>query len=102
LGENKLKGQIPEEIGKLTILDRLYLNSNQITGEFPASIVNLKDTFDIRLQDNNLVGSVPDEVCELKKEVFGNFFFFQVHGNEVDCDCCDYYDRKRSFKITSK
>ena len=42
LYNNKLEGEIPKEIGKLTNLQRLYLSNNKLEGEIPKEVKELK------------------------------------------------------------
>ena len=43
LYDNELTGTIPETIGNLTNLNRLYMSENQLTGEIPEVIGNLSN-----------------------------------------------------------
>jgi hypothetical protein len=45
LNDNRLTGNIPNELGKLINLESLFLQGNRLTGEVPPSIVNLKSLF---------------------------------------------------------
>ena len=65
LSFNRLTGEIPKEIGKLTNLKLLWLQCNQLSGEIPKEIeklINLKDLF---LNDNKLIGEIPKEIGKL-------------------------------------
>lgn len=46
LSDNNLEGCIPDGIGKLTSLKRLYLYKNKLTGDSSALICPLNDSFD--------------------------------------------------------
>ena len=54
---NQLTGEIPAELGSLTNLKRLYLNSNQLTGEIPAELGDL--AWNGCGSDNQLTGEIP-------------------------------------------
>ena len=61
---NQLTGLSPE-IGNLTILSKLYLYSNQLTGEIPPEIGNLTHLTGLLLYDNQLTGTIPTEIGNL-------------------------------------
>ena len=89
--ENNLTGPIPEEIGKMTNLQKLIMDKNQMTGSIPSEISNLKklqtislgenfftgsipyqfgklsDLHDLKLMDNILSGSIPTQLCNAFK-----------------------------------
>jgi len=41
LGNNKLSGKIPTELGLLSYLFKLYVNTNVLTGPIPSELGNL-------------------------------------------------------------
>ena len=50
LGANKLSGEIPAELGRLSNLTTLALNHNELSGEIPAELGSLsKDSADTRM-----------------------------------------------------
>ncbi len=71
--ENKLTGSIPPELGKLTGLTRLFLNSvepadpndNQLTGEIPPELGKLTRLTQLQLHNNQLTGEIPPELGTL-------------------------------------
>ncbi len=54
-----LRGSLPDELGNLTDLKRVYLQNNRITGSIPDSFSKLKQLEVLILQGNNLQGSIP-------------------------------------------
>ncbi|KAG8378351.1 hypothetical protein BUALT_Bualt08G0128300 [Buddleja alternifolia] len=57
--ECNIMGAIPFEIGNLSSLQILRLNSNQLTGELPQELRNLAYLEELSVGDNALSGSVP-------------------------------------------
>ncbi|KAM1380712.1 hypothetical protein ACFX2I_022405 [Malus domestica] len=43
LSDNGLVGGIPNEIGKCTSLERIYLNNNKFTGQIPSEVGKLSN-----------------------------------------------------------
>ena len=62
---NQLTGNIPPELGQLTSLIRLVLNTNSLSGAIPAEIGNLKLLVTLDLSYNELTGSIPKELGNL-------------------------------------
>jgi len=56
---NRLKGQLPVELGELNALKFLQLNNNEILGSVPIQILNLTELEQLQLHFNNLEG-IPD------------------------------------------
>ncbi|XP_068643863.1 probably inactive leucine-rich repeat receptor-like protein kinase At5g06940 [Aristolochia californica] len=60
LSENpSLTSEIPEEIGKLTKLQKLFLQNSGFIGGIPDSFVSLRGLVILDLSQNNLTGNVP-------------------------------------------
>jgi len=66
LYNNKLEGEIPKEIGKLTNLQVLALYNNRLKGEIPKEIGKLTNLQWLYLDDNKLEREIPKEIQELK------------------------------------
>ena len=60
-----LTGEIPNSIGNLTRLNKLYLGSNQLTGEIPKGITNLTGLQELHLDSNQLTGEIPKGITNL-------------------------------------
>ena len=65
LHSNELSGQIPSQLGSLTLLRELDLYSNSLSGEMPPRLGNLSSLKWLSLHDNQLRGSIPPEFGEL-------------------------------------
>ena len=70
LGENKLTGSIPTELGKLSEMTWLILLGNQLTGSIPSELGNLSKLRGLHLRDNQLTGCIP---AALQDVVFNDF-----------------------------
>ncbi|RID57909.1 hypothetical protein BRARA_F01248 [Brassica rapa] len=79
LGENRLSGNIPPELGNCSSLKTLKLNDNQLEGELPSALGKLKKLQILQLFRNKLSGGIPIEVTELKNlkslTLFNNRFY---------------------------
>ena len=73
LDTNELSGTIPEELGDLSNLLELYLDTNQLSGTIPTELGNLSNLNDLTLFKNQLSGTIPGVLGELP---FGEFSFF--------------------------
>jgi len=62
---NELSGSILDSIGSLTNLQELYLNHNELSGSIPDSIGSLNNLQNLYLDNNELSGSIPDSIGSL-------------------------------------
>jgi Leucine-rich repeat (LRR) protein len=58
-------GQLPEELGNLTKLQRLYTDSAGLSGPFPSTFSKLKNLKLLRASDNDFTGKIPDYIGSL-------------------------------------
>ena len=63
--EYELSGKIPLEIGNLTELKKISLESNKLIGVIPREIGALHKLEELTLSSNQLSGSVPSEIGNL-------------------------------------
>jgi Leucine-rich repeat (LRR) protein len=63
--DNNLSGTIPPEIGNLTELRYIDLETNNLSGPIPAEIGNLRNLILLALDNNPLTGSIPKEIGNL-------------------------------------
>jgi Leucine-rich repeat (LRR) protein len=59
-----LKGPIPEELGKLSKLTHLFLDTNKLTGSIPFTLRYLSQLEKMYLSDNFISGIVPPSVMK--------------------------------------
>ncbi len=59
---NRLKGELPAELGSLLNLQELDLTNNQLSGEIPAELGSLPNLQELNLSDNQLSGEIPAEL----------------------------------------
>ncbi|CAN0057297.1 unnamed protein product [Ectocarpus sp. 6 AP-2014] len=64
-----VEGTIPEALGALTELKKLYLSDNKLTGPIPAALGALKKLKALSLGWNKLTGPVPEVLGALKELV---------------------------------
>lgn len=66
-----LSGRIPEEIGNLTNLEYLSLYGPELGGEIPSSIGNLKKLHTLNLSSCKITGQIPEELynCQALKDI---------------------------------
>ena len=62
LNSNRLKGELPADLGSLHSLAELYLSNNQLSGEIPAELGSLLNLQRLDLSDNQLSGEIPAEL----------------------------------------
>ena len=81
LGSNELSGNIPSEIGNLTLLYKLILSHNELSGNIPSEIGNLTLLEELDLSHNELGGSVPLEIGQLKNLIHLSLRSNKFNGN---------------------
>ena len=64
-GNDNLRGTLPPELGLLTDLEYLNVNSNQLTGTIPTQLGNLWSLTHLGLANNDLQGTLPTELERL-------------------------------------
>ncbi len=65
LASNQLAGDIPAEIGQLSMLRSLHIWHNQLTGQIPVELGQLANLQSLGLGDNQLTGEIPSELGQL-------------------------------------
>lgn len=65
MASNQLTGNIPTEMGDLSVLRSLNLSNNLLTGAIPVSFQNLENLESLDLSHNKLSGKIPREITQL-------------------------------------
>ena len=65
LAGNGLSGHIPETLGHLHEVNRLYLEDNSLTGQIPPALAGLRTMDEIDLSGNQFTGCLPYNLYEL-------------------------------------
>ena len=76
LGDNYMRGEIPEELAQLTNLTFLDLGLNDLTGEIPEELAQLTNLTFLDLGSNDLTGEIPEELAQLT-----NLTVLELHSN---------------------
>lgn len=66
LEANQFSGSVPPDLGKMVNLKTLCLSSNQLSGELPTSLADLGNLEDFRINDNNFTGAIPNFIQNWK------------------------------------
>ena len=69
-----LSGTLPPELGNLTALTELYLDSNNFSGSIPTELGSLTSLTDLNISSNQLSGSIPSELGSLTSLSGSGFF----------------------------
>ena len=78
LNSNKLRGSIPAELGNLSNLQELTAYDNQLTGEIPRELGNLASLQSLSFNINELTGAIPTELGDLS-----SLTRLQIGGNKL-------------------
>ncbi|KAG8384217.1 hypothetical protein BUALT_Bualt04G0095000 [Buddleja alternifolia] len=83
---------IPANIGRLTKLESLVLQSTNLNGEIPESIANLVSIKTLDLSNNNLSGKIPIAITKLK-----NVEQIQLYHNQISGEIPDTFSNLTSL-----
>ncbi|KAJ9560569.1 hypothetical protein OSB04_005729 [Centaurea solstitialis] len=78
--DNKLTGEIPEELGLLTEIHSLNLSHNRLCGPIPMSFSNLESIESLDLSSNGLSGEVPSQLIKLASLAVFNVSYNNLSG----------------------
>ena len=69
LQNNKLNETLPQELGNLYYIDKLYLSNNDFHGDLPATLSTIGKNSDkyktIAVGGNRLSGAIPPELADI-------------------------------------
>ncbi|CAI9089371.1 OLC1v1023936C1 [Oldenlandia corymbosa var. corymbosa] len=80
LNHADIAGFLPEELGLLSELGLLHLNSNRFCGILPQSFANLTLLFELDLSNNRFVGPFPTVVLSLPSLIYLDLRFNEFEG----------------------
>ncbi len=81
LVNNKLNGEIPNEIHLLNYLTKLDLSNNQLSGNLTAELGRINRLTILDLSNNKLKGNIPDEFGDLTNLLALNLSHNQLNGS---------------------
>ena len=81
LESNGVSERIPAEIGRLQHLETLFLANNEFSGTIPPEIGQLRNLKTLLLQENALTGTIPPEIGQLS-----NLDILRLDGNVLEGD----------------
>uniref|UniRef100_A0A7N0V2Z3 Cell wall hydroxyproline-rich glycoprotein n=1 Tax=Kalanchoe fedtschenkoi TaxID=63787 RepID=A0A7N0V2Z3_KALFE len=80
LNHADIAGYLPNELGLLSDLALLHINSNRFCGGVPESFKRMKLLFELDLSNNRFVGAFPEVVLKLKSLKFLDLRFNEFEG----------------------
>ncbi|MCL7047052.1 hypothetical protein MKW94_013237, partial [Papaver nudicaule] len=66
-GSNNLSGSLPPQLGSLTNLDQIYIDSAGVGGDIPQTFANLVNMVTMWASDNAFTGKIPDFIGSWSK-----------------------------------
>ncbi|KAL0317692.1 UNVERIFIED_CONTAM: LRR receptor-like serine/threonine-protein kinase ERL1 [Sesamum angustifolium] len=94
LSNNLLEGDIPFSISKLKQLELLNLKNNQLTGPIPSTLTQIPNLKTLGLRGNMLTGTLSPDMCQLT-----GLWYFDVRGNNLTGTIPDNIGNCTSFEI---
>ncbi|KAK7373667.1 hypothetical protein VNO80_07083 [Phaseolus coccineus] len=96
LSNNKLKGNIPYELGNLTRIQTLNLSHNDLIGQIPDSFLKLVQTESLDLSFNKLSGEIPS-----KLNILTSLEVFSVAYNNLSGPIPEWINQFATFEESS-
>ncbi|KAA8535132.1 hypothetical protein F0562_030135 [Nyssa sinensis] len=93
LGSTSFSGELPNSIGNLKSLNRLYVDNCKFSGSIPASLGKLKKITILSLSNNNFEGPLPSQVSGLPNLAYLLLRNCSINDTEVEeiSQCKSYY-----------
>ncbi|XP_020096126.1 leucine-rich repeat receptor-like serine/threonine-protein kinase At1g17230 isoform X1 [Ananas comosus] len=66
LNDNGFVGGVPKELGRLSMLKRLYIYRNQLDGTIPKELGDCRSAIEIDFSENRLAGTIPGELGRIQ------------------------------------
>uniref|UniRef100_A0ACD5UUY4 Uncharacterized protein n=1 Tax=Avena sativa TaxID=4498 RepID=A0ACD5UUY4_AVESA len=86
MGMSGLQGSIPDQVGNMTSIKRMYLSDNNLTGTIPATFKNLRNLEELEIYINNINGPVATLLGRLHGKTLDQLKLFENYltGNLPD------------------
>jgi len=65
LSHNQLSSVLPRSIGRMSQLQKIWVNNNKLVGDFPVGLILLDDLQEVVLDYNQITGELPPEMAQL-------------------------------------
>ncbi|KAL0437338.1 UNVERIFIED_CONTAM: hypothetical protein Sradi_0441700 [Sesamum radiatum] len=92
---------IPAELGNLTELRVLALDSNELTGEVPIELGNLDQLLNLNLSNNQLNGEIPQNIGQLTRlqylDLSGNKITGNIPAALENCESLQSLNLRQNF-----
>ncbi|XP_056167103.1 probable LRR receptor-like serine/threonine-protein kinase At3g47570 isoform X1 [Syzygium oleosum] len=96
LSDNRISGEIPEEIGNFVNLRLFVMGLNPLSGVIPSNLGNLQNLGILHLSYSNLEGTIPSSLGNLTKLIAlylsGNHFHGQIPSHLSNCQSLNLLD----------
>nr|GEU50970.1 LRR receptor-like serine/threonine-protein kinase FLS2 [Tanacetum cinerariifolium] len=84
LSNNFLTGKIPNELGKLEMVQVIDFSNNNLSGNIPVTIQNCRNLQTLDLSQNKLTGMIPEGFATMLTLEHLNLSFNQIEGRAPD------------------
>lgn len=66
LWDNNMTGQLPDEMGSLSIVRQIHMGGNNLTGPLPASMANLSELIMLAFPNNQMSGEISENFGDIE------------------------------------
>lgn len=107
LGRQGFSGELPEQLGNCVALEDLALEECNFSGELPGSLTRLERLWQIVLTDNDLSGELPRSLGEMKYHLQSREEWLSILPDDPDMVYFDWdkdptIDREETVKVGSE